>query len=1100
MPAPTRYVTCTAIVAGALMAGYAVGSQAKGTPNAALAGAIALGAVGGATAFVVNSMAPDVAAAQVHNLLVNHPDPRSLRGEEIEGILKKFGINKTNEKFNTELRNLYDSFVSSVIPPGNEDLKGDEAATIRKFKEALGLDDPDAAAVHIEICRRIVRQRLETGDRDTAVEELRAFQKLVYVSNLVFGEASKFLLPWKRVFKVTDSQVCFGCCLYTALTHVVYKDVNIDQLKELRRIQLKVQLSDEITSSLFKSHTQKLLEGYISRALEVLKARTRIKDTKKLVMELENMLAYNDLLSALAKDADSSSLVPGLGPASVIGGVYDSDRAMDDLKLLYRTYLSEAVVSNGQLLKEKLPLLAQLKNTFGIGNREADDIMLDITTKVYRRRLSLAVTDGDLDAATSKATFLQNLCNSLQFDPAKASKVHEEIYRQKLEQCVADGSLSDEDISALLRLRVLLCIPQETVETAHADICGRIFAKVVNTAISSGVDGYDPETTATVRAAIKGLRLSQKAAMDIASKAVRTMFMTYVKRSRTADNRTESARELKKMILFNNLVVTELVDDIKQDPNVVKAEFVEEKKVEEVDYIDDGLEMLQSLRKTKPDQTRETSGKEPQKEITLRDDLPARDRTDLYRLYLIYCLTGETTHMPFGSSIVVQRDSSEFERLGELGIILGLTPMEIGTVHKGLAEQAFKQQAEVILADGKLLPQKMEQLVEVQKQLGLPSDSFQKVVHNIATTKMAGAIDAAVRSGELKVEEIKEMRDAGVKIDSMISKEQREKMYRSLVDRELSSGKGEFDEDKFYTSMPAELELDPAKCRSMVDDLAKQRLKSSLIQAVALLRQKNETGVVSQLTNLLLCDKLVRSEKLSWAVKDELKDLYCIYVKTSPPAEKQQRLQELFGFSASMAKSLEDFVAANGFSLAGDEEELNGARAMEEDTKKEEEFNIGPLSVLTSSVKQNTQEQQEAAGARQGIRSPLQHGAGERPRDVDGGAQDGQGEEEGQAREQGPVHQQDVPPRRLGHHRAQESQVKPAPDRHPSRESRSSKNTKTEVQASASDVRDPEQPIPARLGGRRKISISINQKDKSVPPKAHSSTLARIKTAQGVKT
>ncbi|KAJ6693415.1 hypothetical protein OIU85_004207 [Salix viminalis] len=55
--------------------------------------------------------------------------------------------------------------------------------------------------------RRIFRQRLETGDPDGDVEQRRAFQKLIYVSTLVFGEASSFLLPWKRVFKVTDSQV-----------------------------------------------------------------------------------------------------------------------------------------------------------------------------------------------------------------------------------------------------------------------------------------------------------------------------------------------------------------------------------------------------------------------------------------------------------------------------------------------------------------------------------------------------------------------------------------------------------------------------------------------------------------------------------------------------------------------------------------------------------------------------------------------------------------------------------------------------------------------------------------------------------------------------
>lgn len=53
-----------------------------------------------------------------------------------------------------------------------------------------------------------------------------------------------------------------------------------------------------------------------------------------------------------------------------------------------------------------------------------------------------------------------------------------EIYRQKLQQSVADGELSQEDVSALLRLRVMLCIAQKTVEAAHADICGSLFEKV----------------------------------------------------------------------------------------------------------------------------------------------------------------------------------------------------------------------------------------------------------------------------------------------------------------------------------------------------------------------------------------------------------------------------------------------------------------------------------------------------------------------------------------------------------------------------------------------------------------------------------------------
>ena len=53
-----------------------------------------------------------------------------------------------------------------------------------------------------------------------------------------------------------------------------------------------------------------------------------------------------------------------------------------------------------------------------------------------------------------------------------------EIYRQKLQQAVADGELSEEDVKSLERLQVMLCIRRETVEAVHKDICGRLFEKV----------------------------------------------------------------------------------------------------------------------------------------------------------------------------------------------------------------------------------------------------------------------------------------------------------------------------------------------------------------------------------------------------------------------------------------------------------------------------------------------------------------------------------------------------------------------------------------------------------------------------------------------
>lgn len=47
-----------------------------------------------------------------------------------------------------------------------------------------------------------------------------------------------------------------------------------------------------------------------------------------------------------------------------------------------------------------------------------------------------------------------------------------------------------------------------------------LIMQVVDDAISAGIDGYDAEMKSAVRDAATGLRLTQKAAMDIAAKAV----------------------------------------------------------------------------------------------------------------------------------------------------------------------------------------------------------------------------------------------------------------------------------------------------------------------------------------------------------------------------------------------------------------------------------------------------------------------------------------------------------------------------------------------------------------------------------------------------
>uniref|UniRef100_A0A803MW62 Chloroplast inner envelope protein n=1 Tax=Chenopodium quinoa TaxID=63459 RepID=A0A803MW62_CHEQI len=883
---PVRIASSVLLVAAASAAGFGLGSKIGGSRNVAIGAAVALGAAGGAAAYSLNSCVPEVAATNLHNYVAQCDDPLSLNKDEILAIANKYGVSKQDESFNAELCDLYLSFLLSVLPAGNEDLKGTEVETIVKFKNALGIDDPDAANMHIELARRFVRQRLETGDREGDIEQRRAFQKLVYVSTLVFGEASAFLLPWKRVFKVTDSQVEVAVRdnaqrLYAQRLKSISRDLDMKQLVDLREAQLSYRLSDELAEEMFKEHTRKLVEECISRAVDILKSRNRAGGAIEVVNELNRVLAFNDKLVSLRNHPDAGNFARGIGPISLVDGEFDSDRRIDDLKLLYKAYITDSL-SSGRMEDSKLAALNQLKNIFGLGKREAESIMMDVTSKVYRKLLSQAFSSGNLDAAESKANYLQNMCDQLRFDPEKASEIHAEIYRQKLQQCLADGELSEEDVKALLRVRVMLCVPQKIVEAAHADICGSLFEKVVKDAIASGVDGYDADVKENVRKAAHGLRLTREAAMSIASKAVRRIFINYIKQARAAGSRTESAKILKKMIAFNTLVVTELVADIKG-------------------------ESTDTLRKSRPTKELEAKiGKPGQTEITVKDDLPERERADLYKTYLLYCITGEVTKIPFGAQITTKKDNTEYLYLNQLGDILGLTRKEIVEVHRGMAEQAFRQQAEVILADGQLTKARMEQLDEVQKQVGLPPEYAQKVRENIINSKMASAIETAIGQGRLSIKQIRELKEAGVNIDNMIAVSLRENLFKKSVDEIFSSGTGEFDDEEVYEKIPADLKINPEKAKGVVHELARSRLANSLVQAVALLRQRNRSGVVSTLNDLLACDKAVTAEPLSWEVPEELADLFAIYAKSDAAPEKISRLQYLLGISDSAAASLRE--------------------------------------------------------------------------------------------------------------------------------------------------------------------------------------------------
>lgn len=54
-----------------------------------------------------------------------------------------------------------------------------------------------------------------------------------------------------------------------------------------------------------------------------------------------------------------------------------------------------------------------------------------------------------------------------------------------------------------------------------------------------------------------------------------------------------------------------------------------------------------------------------------------QERVDIYKTYLMFCMTGDVVQLPMGGTITVERDEQEFARLSQLGDLLGLGPMDV---------------------------------------------------------------------------------------------------------------------------------------------------------------------------------------------------------------------------------------------------------------------------------------------------------------------------------------------------------------------------------------------------------------------------------------
>lgn len=588
-----------------------------------------------------------MAAVELQNVLSNLQDPLELSPDTVKSLEAKYGVS-FNTQLNLEIRQIYDAFLSSQIPPGDQPLVGDEIDNIKRFKDALGISDEEAAQSHIDMGRRIARAKLEVSKRASTVEATRAFQKLIYVSSQVFGEKkAAFLLPWNRVFNMTDAALFVAKRDYArqlfrdrmaAMSEGLPADAAV--LADLRAYADKIQLSLEFSVEIIKENAKKAVSTRLARAIEANKSRGAGRDVSAIVGELEALLAYNTQLEALGQSEDAA--FPGLTSVKFADEAAADDTKRRDLRDLYKLFLDEKT-KGGELSSATEAAAKQLQMVFGMGQKEAQDIYTNVQSEAYKNALRELFISGRLETAASKAEVLNELITRLNMNEELAMDINFGIYRTRFEQFLEAKKITEEQDNELNKLRIMLCIEQERANELRRDLCGKIYRMAIVDAFAAGINTFGFDEREKCKRVKNDLRLDDNMAKEILDAEARKAFMAMVNKARLQGNRLTAAKQMKDLVFFSNVVVSPLLEDAwgAEGAKAREAAAKQQKEFEEI------MEKVRAEAKKEDEAKARAEGGAAESEVSAMRDLFLSGRPVLSTIsrFLLSSVTSSTFYI-----------------------------------------------------------------------------------------------------------------------------------------------------------------------------------------------------------------------------------------------------------------------------------------------------------------------------------------------------------------------------------------------------------------------------------------------------------------------
>lgn len=658
-------------------------------------------------------------------------------------------------------------------------------------------------------------------------------------------------------------------------------------------------------------------DGAFTDALEADAAdlRTIIGLGPKEAASIENDVKEKTYRKLLRDEVTSGRLDAAASKAEVLGDLvdrvrWDSDAALELHKLLYRQKLS-SVLEKKSLTDDDAEELSRLQRLLCVPNEDRDALHRELCGALFRDVVSNALSAGIDGFGFEDRAAVRSAFESLRLDRAVAKEIVDEVARKYLLQFVTTSRNQRDRIAAAKELKKMVFFSNIVVAPLVEDL------KTEEEKLKEEQEAKQQRELQELMAKAREEAEKQKAKEQEAAEAGVEAAEAVPKEEAGEAKADEAGVEAK----------TEEAQPVEVNAEVPSEEAKEGEEEED----EDGEVKPKSLEKAQAAAAARSTGERvgdggavmrSQKDVTLAKDLEVRDRVDIYRNFLLYCMTGDVVQGPMGVTMVTERDESEFARLSQLGDVLGLTQMDIYQVHQGLAEQAFKSQVQQIMSDGMLTPERAASLESVRSQMGLPKEAADKIIKGLQNQKLIAAMQAAKAQGNLTLDKVLELKDAGVEPSSLMNADGLQTLYRGEIAARLTDGSGDFDRTRLLEQLPSELGLDADRASKVVRELANERKRSTLIQAISFLRQRKVGDTVKSLNNLRSCAAaLPDSGAEAWSERDEVADLYSLYCSKESDEERRAGLQLALGLNDDEAATLKGIVEAGQFKLGTEAEE-----------------------------------------------------------------------------------------------------------------------------------------------------------------------------------